>query len=737
MLNTLQTIRIALAFAVAALPSLAAVYGQGTRDTMPDTWTATDALGRTVPGFAECGPPRADRTVAMFYFLWLGPHARGGPYDISKILDQNPAAMSEPENPLWGPLGSPHHWGESLLGYYDSSDPYVLAKHAQMLADAGVDVVVFDVTNQHTYTDNAKALLDAFARVRKNGGRTPQVAFLCPFWTPAAVVRQLVRDLYEPRVHEALWFRWEGKPLILADPDRIDEGPRYDTSDIPVRLVEGHTLGQSFTATKPLAAVEVRLPTWQATGSAVTITLRDAATGEQRGEQECTGIGDNDWVGLRFDPPLPAGGYVVELSQPRGTIGWWSSGSDAVQGGHAVEDGEPVAGDRSLRLAYRDAEVDRLLATFTFRSPQPDYFQGPTKPNMWSWLEVFPQHVFHNSRGEKEQMSVGVAQNAVGNRLGSMSEPGARGRSFRSDGKDPSPGSVALGLNFAEQFERALAEDPRTVFVTGWNEWIAGLHHEFNGVRQPVIFVDQFDQEHSRDIEPMKGGHSDAYYMQLVSFVRRYKGVRPIPPASPPRHLEINRDFTQWEGVKPVYLDDAGDTLHRDWPGYNDHVRYVNRSGRNDLVLAQVVRDNDHVFFHAQTHAPLTRPEGETWMLLLIDTDGQRETGWEGYDLLVNRHRNANGTCSIEENAGGWNWRTVGEAPLSFEGRNLHLAVPKALLARGGDPLEVDFTWADNIEPGEVMSFYTDGDVAPNGRFRYRYTTVPREAAGEPAAAGE
>jgi hypothetical protein len=25
------------------------------------------------------------------------------------------------------------------------------------------------------------------------------------------------------------------------------------------------------------------------------------------------------------------------------------------------------------------------------------------------------------------------------------------------------------------------------------------------------MFVDQFDQEHSRDIEPMRGGHGDDY----------------------------------------------------------------------------------------------------------------------------------------------------------------------------------------------------------------------------------
>jgi hypothetical protein len=45
--------------------------------------------------------------------------------------------------------------------------------------------------------------------------------------------------------------------------------------------------------------------------------------------------------------------------------------------------------------------------------------------------------------------------------------------------------------------------------VTGWNEWTAGRWGEAGG---PIVFVDQFDQEFSRDIALMKGGHGDNYY---------------------------------------------------------------------------------------------------------------------------------------------------------------------------------------------------------------------------------
>ena len=149
-----------------------------------------------MPTYEDVGPPRADRVVGIFYFLWHGAHVQGGPYDVTKILAQDPQAMLKKQSPLWGPMLAPHHWGQSIFGYYLTDDAGVLRKHAQMLADAGVDMVVFDVTNQITYKSYYMALLRVFSEVRKSGGRTPQVAFLCPFGDPAKVVAELYKDLY-------------------------------------------------------------------------------------------------------------------------------------------------------------------------------------------------------------------------------------------------------------------------------------------------------------------------------------------------------------------------------------------------------------------------------------------------------------------------------------------------------------------------------------------------------------
>ncbi len=701
-----------------AVAGVLTARGAETWDTFADTWVATDALGRQLPSAAAVGPPRPDRTVGIFYFLWLGAQRQGGPYDVTQILAQDPDAMRKSDSPLWGPLHAPHHWGESLFGYYLTDDAAVLRKHAQMLSDAGVDVVIFDVTNQLTYPEWYRALLRVWGEMRVAGNRTPQVAFLTPFWDPGKVVRELWRDLYAPSLSNDLWFRWEGKPLILADPDLLGRRADHAEQNQPTEILPGHTLAQQFTTDQAFRAVGGRFPTYHASNSALTLKLSRARTATPPlATRRFTNVPDNAWLTLEFAALQPAGTYLLEASDPIGKIGWWSHTEDVQPRGQALADGRPVAGDRTLRLALTDDETARIREFFTFRKPQPDYFQGPTRLDMWSWLEVFPQHVFRNARGEPEQMSVGVAQNAVNGRLGSMSEPGAHGRSYHNGSTDNRPDAVEQGLNFAEQWERALKEDPRFVFVTGWNEWIAGRFAEFGGIKLPVMFVDQYDQEHSRDIEPMKGGHGDNYYYQLVRYVRRYKGARSLPPVQP-RSIRIDGEFADWREVAPEFPDTLGDPMHRQHPSWDAKVTYTNHTGRNDLVAAKVSFDAQRAYFHIRTREPITPPAGTNWMLLFLNTDVDARTGWLRYDFVVNR----TAPGSLERHGGGgFAWQSAGQVELRVAGEQLELSVAWPALGLKSPPAQLDFKWADNcIFAADWSDFTLNGDAAPNDRFAYR-----------------
>jgi hypothetical protein len=690
-------------------------------DTFSDTWVATDALGRSLPTYEEVGPPRSDRTVGVFYFLWHGAHIQGGPYDIAKILQQDSGAMTNKFSPLWGPMHAPHHWGESIFGYYLTDDAGVLRKHAQMLADAGVDAILFDCSNQVTYKPYYMALLRVFDEVRRAGGRPPQVGFLCPFWDPAKVVAEVYRDLYEPGLYPELWFRWEGKPLILADPAKLGRTETIKHHNGAVRLEAGHTLGQSFTAEHPFESVGGCFPTWTHMDSAMTLILyRDGPKGARLLSQRFEKVFDNGWLALRSETPLPAGTYYLEMSEARGVVGWWTHTDDLLRRGQAHVDGAPVAGDRNLQVAYLDERSARIRQFFTFRRPQPDYFLGQTVPNEWSWLEVYPQHVFTNAAGQKEQMSVGVAQNAVGSRLGSMSEPNAKGRSFHRGVTDPRPGAGQLGLNVTEQWDRALKEDPRFLFITGWNEWIAGRFDEFSAIKRPVMFVDQFDQEHSRDIEPMKGGHGDAYYYQMVSNVRRYKGVRPLAAVTP-KPIEIDGRFQDWREVQPEFRDAIGDPSQRQHLGWDAKVIYTNFTGRNDLVAAKVSWDTTSLYFYVRTRKSITAHTDPNWMLLFLDADANATNGWLGYDFVANRTGVASQGTTLERHVGsGYRWTAAGIVEYRAAGNELELALPLAALGLKKPPPSINFKWADNLQQtGDWSDFTLNGDAAPNDRFNY------------------
>jgi hypothetical protein len=458
----------------------------------------------------------------------------------------------------------------------------------------------------------------------------------------------------------------------------------------------------------------------------MTLTLFEGSpTGKHILSKRFGDVADNAWLSLHFDPPLPPGTYYLEMSQPSGKVGWWSHTADVWPGGQAMADGKPASGDRTLRVLLSNGPSASMRRFFTFRAPQPDYFRGPTKPDMWSWLEVYPQHVFKNSRGEKEQMSVGVAQNAVDNRLGSMSEPDSRGRSFHDGTIDRSRDAALYGRNVAEQWKRALREDPKFIFVTGWNEWFADRYDQFAGVKQPVMFVDEFDQEHSRDIEPMRGGHGDDYYYQMVSYIRRYKGARPVPAVTP-APIRIDGRFDDWAAVGPEFRDTIDDPMRRNHPGWGNAGPYVDTTGRNDIVATKVSWDEHDVYFYVRTRQPLSPRTDANWMLLFLDVDHNPATGWLGYDFVVNRTPAKAQTVTIERNLGGYRWGAPVDIPYRLYGNELELAIPRPVLGLKTLPAEIDFKWADNIQQtGEASDFTLHGDVAPNDRFNYRAKLGP------------
>lgn len=341
----------------------------------------------------------------------------------------------------------------------------------------------------------------------------------------------------------------------------------------------------------------------------------------------------------------------------------------------------------------------------------------------WPWVDDHPQgYGWHDGPDVPEQISVCVAQHPTSN----------IGRSFCGGKQPPESGwRTAEGPCFEEQWARAHEVNPPFVFITGWNEWVAQrfIKEPKGGAGQMLgkplkpgesFFVDQYNQEYSRDIEPMRGGHGDNYYYQTAAHIRKFKGVRPRPTASAPMTIRAGGDFSQWGGVGPEFLDDVGDTGHRDHPGFGDTPPYVNATGRNDLDVMKVARDATNLYFYARCRGEISSPSDGDWMVLLLDADADPRTGWEGFDFQVNRMRRDGGVATVERRSGG-RWVLAGQAPFLARGAELQLAVPRRALGVEGRRLKVDFKWIDGVAANDVMDFIDRGDVAPNGRFKYRY----------------
>ena len=123
--------------------------------------TATDALGRKLPTHKEVVDLKTDKFVGLFYWTWHTKQSiNNPPFNITEYLARDPKAKEDYNNPIWPKKNSPWFWAEPLFGYYQDTDEWVLRKHAEMLADAGVDVIIFDCTNGNiTWKESYTCLL--------------------------------------------------------------------------------------------------------------------------------------------------------------------------------------------------------------------------------------------------------------------------------------------------------------------------------------------------------------------------------------------------------------------------------------------------------------------------------------------------------------------------------------------------------------------------------------------------
>jgi ABC-type glycerol-3-phosphate transport system substrate-binding protein len=353
----------------------------------------------------------------------------------------------------------------------------------------------------------------------------------------------------------------------------------------------------------------------------------------------------------------------------------------------------------------------------------------------WPWIAEWPQVPGKNKSGEIEQVAVSAGFHAST----------SRGRSFVqgeqiSNGKKDfgySLEETKYGLAFKEQWERALELDPKVIMVTGWNEFtnggsevtsntpswpVAGTYSTVVGDLQfGKVFVDCFSVEFSRDIEPIDGFFGDNFYYQLCHYIRLFKGMDELPLGEGSHDMGLSVDLDKWGKVQPEFRDITHDITHRNHRSVTGTYHYTNDTGRNDIEYAKVSKLDDKTYFFVSCVNDIVFDDGENWMNLFLDVDQNHETGWEGYDYIINRSRDDK-YATIERFAGGgWEFEEVGKAEYKVEGNRMVICVPNNLVGLEKRD-NFDFKWADNsTTEGDVMQFMDLGDAAPDSRFNFRY----------------
>ena len=387
--------------------------------------------------------------------------------------------------------------------------------------------------------------------------------------------------------------------------------------------------------------------------------------------------------------------------------------------------------------------------------------QWPTedpKPNGWPWMDFeWPQTVYTDANGNPSVINVSVAQHsgtACFSDSALYGDDSNVGRSFNEEKNNAfsrknyfrnlknDPNLYVQGLNFQAQWDRAIEADVPFVLVTGWNEWIAARQD----YPDKIGFVDCASNEFSRDIEMMKGGYFDNYYVQLAYNIQRLKGAAPVIVQDARHAVNVTGSFDVWEQVLVNYTDPAGDTIFRDAYGFG-RIKYTNKTGRNDILSSKVTADTKNVYFYAETAAYITKPEADTsWMQLFLDADCNTETGWYGYDFIVNYNAKDDFTTTVARyngKDGAYSFEVVGEVGYRAKENKMMIAVPMEMLGITNPVgIKFQFKWADSRSEITTMEqFYTDGDAAPLGRLNFVYQNcldpanaapyVPVESEGE------
>ena len=367
--------------------------------------------------------------------------------------------------------------------------------------------------------------------------------------------------------------------------------------------------------------------------------------------------------------------------------------------------------DNSYQPGILSADI---LSFFHFVKPQ--WPSDPVYPAGFPWIEwSFPQPLHTQS----QVMNVTVASHPMVPMSFSLTRTGwiNWGRGWDPTTKQNIAGDVNMGTFFQSQWDRAITADPPMISVGGWNEWIA-YKQPYDG---EYMLCDAVNKEYSRDIEPMNGGYEDAFYLQLIRNIRRYKGITENIELNEPETIDIEGALSQWEGVKYVVRNSDEEFMSRDSYGGSQTVRYTKPAPANKLLEIKVTYDIENIYFYLKGKEDFTVYDGnENWLNIFIGTGEPSLKSWESYEYVVGREI-GNNEASIGKFNTGFNATNIGKAKFVQARNVIQLSIPRTSIGMS----ETDrfyFKMVMNVSgPSDIMNYYQSGSAMPMGRLSYMY----------------
>lgn len=372
---------------------------------------------------------------------------------------------------------------------------------------------------------------------------------------------------------------------------------------------------------------------------------------------------------------------------------------------------------------------DSIKEYFTIKDSQ--WPNAARKDNGFPWMEFdrsLKTSSVYGVDGRKEVINVSIAQHSNTVKFSDTAWYGGndRTRSWHDGKNETGEDALLYGYNFAEQWEFAIDQDTEMIFITGWNEWVAQRQQStYDRPRGPIVFVDCADPNTSRDAEPTAGAMGDNYYLQMTDYIREYKGTEPRVYVGDNITIDISGSFDQWENEKITakYLDYTNDTVNRYASGFGSIV-YTDYTGRNDFHNMKTARDDNYIYFYADTVADIKFTD-DVPMILYINSGADSSVSWYGYDFRVCINDAAS---AVLQKYDGSVWQDLGSVDVKTEGNKVMLSVLRSSIgvetSVRDNILDIQFKWTDNCTDGDIWSFYKNGDCAPLGRMNYVYSEL-------------